>query len=229
MTSNATVTVFAGGTILTADARRPRAESLTVADGRVVQIGGSPQGDVTVDLQGMTLLPGFRDGHIHPLWGGTETLDAPVTTAMDLDDLLARVGRHARDHPELEWVVGHGYPCEALPGAVGRSEWLDAVVPDRPVALWASDHHTMWVNSRALAAAGIGDDTADPPAGEIVRRRGRAVGTLREGAMDLVAPLVPRHSAADKARGLAIALELMAAAGVVWAQEAALAPDDVGA
>jgi predicted amidohydrolase YtcJ len=222
------VTVFRGGTILTGDPTRPRAAAVAVADGRIVAVGDLADGDRTIELAGATLLPGFRDGHIHPLWGGTETLDAPVVDASDLDDLLDRVRRHAAQNPAALWVVGHGYPCELLPGAVGRAEWLDAVVGDRPVALWASDHHTLWVNSAALAVAGISDETPDPPAGEIVRdERGRAVGTLREAAMDLVAPLIPARGMSDKRRGLRIALEQMAAAGIVWAQEAALATEDV--
>ena len=225
----AQVTVFRGGAILTGDPARPHAGAVAVTDGRISAVDEATPGDVTVDLGGATLAPGFRDGHIHPLWGGTETLDAPVVEATGLDDLLARVAQHAAAHPEAPWVVGHGYPCEVLPGAVGPAAWLDAAVADRPVALWASDHHTMWVNSAALAAAGISDATPDPAAGEIVRDGdGHAVGTLREGAMELVARLVPSRTAADKTRGLTIALEQMAAAGIVWAQEAALAPEDVG-
>ena len=202
---------------------------MAVADGRISAVGDAVAADITVDLDGATLLPGFRDGHIHPLWGGTETLDAGVVEARDLDDLIERVARHAAANGAAPWVVGHGYPCEVLPGAVGRAEWLDAAVADRPVALWASDHHTMWVNTAALAVAGITDATPDPPAGQIVRDEdGHAVGTLREEAMELVARLVPPRTAADKTRGLTIALEQMAAAGIVWAQEAALSPDDVG-
>lgn len=224
------VTVFTGGTILTGDPQRPRVGSVAVAAGRIVDVDGAAPGDVPVDLAGRTLLPGFRDGHIHPLWGGTETLDAPVVDAVDLDDLLLRVRRHAQEHPDAPWVLGHGYPCEVLPGGVGRAEWLDAVVPDRPVALWASDHHTLWVNSAALAAAGVTRATPDPPAGAILRDDdGGAVGTLLEAAMDLVTPLIPRRGHADKVQGLRIALAQMASAGIVWAQEAAVAPEDVAA
>ena len=222
--------VFRGGTIITADPQRSRADAVAVTDGRITYVGdeaGAPSGARTVDLAGATLVPGFRDGHIHPLWGGTETLDAPVSLATDRDDILRVVAQHAAEHPDAPWIVGHGYPCEALPSAMGRAAWLDAVVADRPVALWASDHHTMWVNTAALAAAGIDDTTPDPPAGSIVRDEdGRAVGALLEGAMTLVEQLVPKRSPGDRATGLRIALGRMAAAGIVWAQEAALAPED---
>ena len=36
-------------------------------------------------------------------------------------------------------------------------ELLDEVVPDRPVALWSIDYHTLWLNGAALEAVGIHD------------------------------------------------------------------------
>jgi predicted amidohydrolase YtcJ len=224
------VTVLRGGTILTGLPDQPVTDALAFVEDRVVGLGAACAGDAdtTVDLGGGTVVPGFRDGHIHPLWGGTESLDAPVVEATDFDDLLRRVEEYAGENPDLPWILGHGYPCEILPRGIGRAEWLDRAVPDRPAALWASDHHTLWVNTCALAVARIGPATPDPPTGTIVRDPdGRAAGTLLEDAMALVERHVPKRGPADKARGLRVALRQMAAAGIVWAQEAALAPEDV--
>ena len=225
--------MFRSGLVLTADVDRPRATAVAVEDGRIVALDEAAErlagdGATVVDLTGRTLVPGFRDGHIHPLWGGTESLDAPVTTAVDVDDLLARVARHAGEHPEASWVLGHGYPPEVLPGGLATAAQLDAVVGDRPAALWASDHHTMWVSSAALRLAGITAATPDPPRGAIGRGPdGEPTGMLFEAGMDLVADLIPQRGGADKATGLRRALAALRAAGIVWAQEAALAPDDV--
>lgn len=226
-------TIFRGGTVVTADPARPRVDAVAVDGDRIVAVGQAAldavgDGVEVVDLTGRTLVPGFRDGHIHPLWGGTETLDAPVVEANDVDDLLARVAAHARANPDAEWVVGHGYPPEVLPSGNGTAAQLDAAVADRPVALWASDHHTMWVNTRALAQAGIDAATPDPDRGAIGRdTAGAPTGMLHEDAMALVADLVPVRDAGEKATGLRRALAEMAAAGIVSGQEAALAPDDV--
>lgn len=218
--------------VWTNDPDRPRADALAVRSGVIVAVGEQardlPAAEVR-DLAGRTVLPGFRDGHIHPLWGGTERLDAPVAGAADLDDLLGRLARHAAERPEAEWVVGYGYPPHLCPGGTGDAELLDAVVPDRPVALVSSDHHTLWANSRALAAAGIDARAPDPDRGAIDRRPdGSPLGTLQEeAAMRLVTDLIPPKSPADKAWGLRMALAQMAAAGIVSAQEAKLDPDDV--
>lgn len=152
-----------------------------------------------------------------------------MVDAVDVADVQARVARHVATHPGPGWVVGAGYPPEILPGGVGEAGLLDAVAPHRPVALWASDHHTLWVNSAALAACAIDASTPDPPLGTIPRGGdGRPIGTLLEAATHLVERQLPSPSREDKGRGLALALERMGAAGIVWGQEAALAPDDVG-
>jgi predicted amidohydrolase YtcJ len=96
------------------------------------------------------------------------------------------------------------------------------VAGDRPVALTANDHHTMWVNSGALAAAGIDASTPDPDGGEIVRRSdGSPAGTLREfGALNLVQCVMPPIDAATRASGLPTCLHELARHGIVWAQDA---------
>ena len=46
---------------------------------------------------------------------------------------------------------------------------LDAVVSDKPVAIMSEDGHSYWVNSAALALAGITGATPDPENGVIER------------------------------------------------------------
>ena len=64
------------------------------------------------------------------------------------------------------WVVGQGWDANGWERAPDRAA-LDAVQPG-PVYLDSLDVHAAWVNSAALAAAGIGRDTPDPFGGRIV-------------------------------------------------------------
>jgi predicted amidohydrolase YtcJ len=88
-------------------------------------------------------------------------------------------------------------------------EILDALVSDRPAAMRCYDGHSLWVNSRALALAGITRDTPDPPNGTIVRaaRTGEPTGLLKETpAMALVSSLIPLPSETDRRRALSAAI-----------------------
>ncbi|MEJ2857791.1 MULTISPECIES: amidohydrolase [unclassified Saccharothrix] len=66
--------VLTGGTVLTFDARDREADSLAIANGRVVAVGNAttfigPDTHV-VDLHGRTALPGINDSHLHGAWLG---------------------------------------------------------------------------------------------------------------------------------------------------------------
>lgn len=203
-----------------------RTDAVAVVDGRIVALGAEARDrrgarTEVVPVGDGTLLPAFRDGHIHPLNGGAETLDCDLVDSADVDEVLRRLAAFAAGHPDEAWIVGWGYPPEILPGGTGRASVLDGVVGDRPVALWSSDHHMVWCNSAALRVAGITSATADPPRGTIVRDRdGEPVGTLLEEAEHLLDGHLPPRGIEKQARGLQVGLERMTSAGLVWGQDA---------
>jgi predicted amidohydrolase YtcJ len=225
-------TLFVDGPVWTGGigAGRP-VDALAVVDGRIVALGHDARalrgtGTEIVDLAGGSLLPAFRDGHLHPLAGGAETLDCDLVDAVDIDEVLARLAAFAAAEPELPWVIGWGYPPEILPGGIGRAALLDRVVGDRPVALWSSDHHMVWCNSRALRIAGITGASTDPPRGTIVRDDdGEPVGTLLEEAERLLDAHLPVRGIDKEVRGFEVGLARMAAAGLVFGQDAWTQPE----
>lgn len=202
--------------------------ALVEAAGRVAALGDAAMAlptDEVVDLQGGFLMPGFGDGHAHPMKGGLATLFAPIAQETSLEGIQRAVAQWAADHPEEPWVRGDGYDPALAPSGVFDRAWLDAVVADRPVLLRASDHHTAWVNSRALALAGIDERTADPQRGKIERD---PMGTLREwGAWRLVDRLLPPLTTVQRREVARRALAYLAANGITFVQDAWVEPDDV--
>jgi predicted amidohydrolase YtcJ len=225
--------VLAGGTVLTGDHSRPLTDAVAVADGRVVALGDEARqrearAARTVDLAGRTLLPGFRDGHVHPLHAGEELLGPSITGAGSIDELLDRLQAWAAAHPDLPAVAGGGYDPTLAPDGLFDAAALDRVVPDRPVLLASTDHHALWVNSAAFAAAGIDATTPDPAGGVLVRRPdGSLLGTVLESAIDLFDPLLPDLGPGHRADGLRRGLAELARVGIVWAQDAVAGLDDV--
>jgi predicted amidohydrolase YtcJ len=186
-----------GGRVFLADAARSTAHAVAVTDGRISAVGHDvsaligPDTEV-VDLAGGLLVPGFQDAHVHPVWGGLDMLRCDLSALATREEYLDRIARYAGEHPDDEWILGGGWQMSAFPGGTPTAADLDTVLPDRPAFLPNRDGHGAWVNSRALALAGITRDTADPVDGRIERdATGAPSGTLHEGAMGLVNSLLP--------------------------------------
>jgi predicted amidohydrolase YtcJ len=221
--------ILTGGPVFTADPARANVTTVAVRDGRILAVGADEvrelagPGTETVDLRGRLLLPGFQDAHVHAVLGGVELTQCDLSGTTDLDEYLHRVRAYADRNPGLEWITGGGWAMESFPGGVPGRELLDRVVPDRPVYLVNRDHHGAWVNSRALEAAGITAESTDPADGRIDRAPdGSPAGGLQEGAMQLVAALLPAVTPDERLAGLLRAQELLHSLGVTAWQDAML-------
>ncbi|MFF2008417.1 amidohydrolase [Streptomyces sp. NPDC058195] len=221
--------VFTRGPVFTADPARSRASSLAVTGDRITAVGHDEVRDLigpgteVVDLTGKLLLPGFQDAHIHAVNGGVEMAECDLTGTVGADDYLDLIGAYAQAHPAREWITGGGWSLESFEGGMPTRQLLDRIVPDRPVLLSNRDHHGAWANSRALELAGITARTPDPADGRIEREPdGTPNGMLQEGAVALVARLVPPNTARERLDGLLRAQEMLHSLGITGWQDALL-------
>ncbi|MFF0424659.1 amidohydrolase [Streptomyces sp. NPDC021012] len=221
--------VFTRGPVFTADPARTRATSLAVVGERIVAVGHDEVRDLVgpgtevVDLTGKLLLPGFQDAHIHAVGGGKELAECDLTGTVGVADYLERIREYADAHPERTWITGGGWSMESFEGGLPTRQLLDSVVSDRPVLLSNRDHHGAWANSRALELAGIDADTPDPADGRIEREAdGTPSGVLQEGAIGLVARLVPETTDEERLAGLLRAQKLLHSLGITAWQDALL-------
>jgi predicted amidohydrolase YtcJ len=189
-----------GGRVFLSDGARTTARAVAVTDGVISAVGHDvsafigPDTEV-VDLAGGLLVPGFQDAHVHPVWGGLDMLRCDLSALATREEYLARIAEYAAEHPDDEWILGGGWQMSVFPGGTPTAADLDTVLPDRPAFLPNRDGHGAWVNTRALALAGITRDTPDPADGRIERDAdGVPSGTLHEGAMGLVNRLLPTEA-----------------------------------
>ena len=214
--------VFRSGVVYTVDAARSWASAVGVRHGRIVYVGTDSvpagligQATEVVDLAGRMLLPGFQDAHVHPVDSGVYLGLCDLNEAATIDAVSAGIRAWAAAHPKAAWVRGGGWQLPIFPAGNPSKTLLDRLVPDRPALLWAADGHSAWVNSRALALAGITRETPDPPNGRIERdARGEPSGTLREAAADLADHALPPITDAENAAGLARADSLASGFGI---------------
>ena len=138
-----------------------------------------------VRLDGV-LLPGFNDAHAHPTMTAENLLHADCSpeVATDADVLVALLRREADAVGAGAWVVGSRYDHTKTTGGRVVDRWfLDDVVAGQPALLMHVAAHWGVLNSAGLAAAGLDDDSADPPGGSFGRDgAGRLNGVLYEQA-----------------------------------------------
>jgi len=220
--------VLTGGAVYTMDAARTWAQAVAITGGRIAAVGTDaemrphvgPRTEV-VNLRGRMVLPGFQDAHVHASGGGLERGQCDLTSEHTREGFLAAIRGYADGNPGVEWITGGGWGMDVFPRGVPSKEDLDQVVPGRPVFLANRDHHGAWVNSRALALAGIDATTPDPPDGRIERTAtGEPQGTLHEGAMDLVQRIVPTVTLAERVAGVLEGQRYLHSLGITAWQEA---------
>jgi predicted amidohydrolase YtcJ len=209
------------------------AEAMAITAGRVTAIGSvcdvlaMAGGRTEVrDLGGGAVFPGFIDAHVHPLRGGSELLRCSLLGLSTLADYQEAIARYAAQRPDLPWIEGGGWSMDAFDRGVPAATQLDVAVADRPAILFNRDLHTAWVNSAALAQAGITAASPDPADGRIERdERGQPTGALHEGAMGLVAGLVPAPDAGFLAQSMLAAQRHLHSLGITGWQDAAVTTD----
>lgn len=205
-------TILTGGKVLTVDDRFSIAQAVALRDGRILSVGSDAaierhRGPLTqeIPLHGRTVMPGLIDGHAHMDRAGLRGLLPSLAGCRSIADVQARIADLARGRPPGEWIVTMplGEPPFYRDPEQGLAEkrWptrqeLDEAAPHNPVyikAIWGYWRHTLPLvsvaNSRALALAGVGRDTAPPaPSIEIERdAAGEPTGIFREqGFMPLV-------------------------------------------
>lgn len=229
--------VFRHGAVYTVDGPRSWAEAVAVSNGRIVFVGTDAAAAAwigastrVVDLSGKMLLPAFHDSHVHPVSGGIEALECDLHGLASQDEVLSAIRTYAAAHPQATWIRGGGWELTVFPNGNPSKALLDGVVPDRPALLDASDGHSAWANSKALAIAGVTKATPDPPHGRIERdASGEPSGALREDAVELVSRHLPRHTAKDYEDGLRQGLKVANAFGLTSLEEASASKADLEA
>ena len=197
-------TVYHNGFVYTVDGPLSRAQAFAVKDGKFIAVGGNDDmkavtGDATkvVDLKGRMVMPGLVDTHIHALRGALTALGVLFPTSSSVEDIQAAIKNHIADKKlkKGDWIEGSKW---ALDYKTLNVKMLDKVAPDNPVFLHDWTNHLAWVNSAALKAAGIDNDTPNPEAGVIDRdSNGNPTGTLHDKALGLITAVMPPPSPAE--------------------------------
>lgn len=212
--------LLTGAAIYTMDARWPRADNVAIGDGRIVACGSESLAGLigprtrVFNLPGRAIVPGFVDAHVHFGSFAISREQVDLDLAATLADGLERVRVAAEQLAPSVWLRGRGWDRNRW-GRLPSAADLDAAVGGRPAALSSHDGHSLWLNTAALEAVGIGRDTQAPPGGVIERdQAGLPTGVLAENAQDLVRQRMPEFTDDEVRDAMRRALPTAAAAGL---------------
>lgn len=232
-------TVLRNGHVQTEDAADSVQQAIAVRDGTIVYVGSNEGaaefiGSRTqvVDLGGRMLMPGFIDGHLHPLAGGRALLlcnlnYAALTRAQMQSAVQSCLDASADKEPDtwLEVVNWVRQATQALDADPDKST-LDALSTTRPILVRSSDFHTVLTNSRGLALAGVTKDTPDPSGGSYARdAQGNPTGICEDAAGWAVSAAIPADTDDDRLAQARAALDAMRRQGVTTFMDAAAGED----
>lgn len=230
--------VLRNASIHTMDAANPRASALAIRSGRLAYVGDAAGVAAHIgartrvaDLDGRAVIPGLHDSHMHPMSAGLWLLRCQLGEARTLVALKVAVRACAAARSGNGWLLGRGWRERLWGDARPTRAALDALVPDRPACLLTVEGDVAWVNSAALAAAGIDAASADPPDGSIERAAGSGApsGVLRGTAVALVMRHAPRPTEADLREALRRASAMANAHGITAVIDASVGPEMLAA
>ena len=195
-------TVLLHGHIYTGNAKAPWAQALAITGTRIDAVGTdreilirrTPKTQV-IDLEGRTVVPGFSDSHTHMWFGAIElhglnlsTPEATFTPEDNPEAVVSKLKAFAASHPSDKILFARA-DFSTTPPSTPTHELLDRAVADRPVIVHSTSEHALWVNTTALALAGITDDPVANPDEErnIIRdASGHPSGILMEAGMQVM-------------------------------------------
>jgi predicted amidohydrolase YtcJ len=221
--------IVLNGLVYTADEDGSFAEAVAIQGNRILRVGTTRDisrlrraQTVVVDAKGGTVLPGFNDAHAHLRDGGLSLSAIDLTQLTTVDAVEREIAMWAKLHPDAPWIVGRGWHYELFPGGLPTRQMLDRIAGHRPAFLTSYDGHTAWVNSAALAAAGITRHTSDPAHGVVARetRSGEPTGVLKEEAMALVTRHMPKPDRAAELAALKSSIREAHRLGITSVQNA---------
>jgi predicted amidohydrolase YtcJ len=200
--------VINGKLVTMADPPQP-ATALAIAGGRILAVGATAEiralaGLRTriVDAAGASVLPGFVESHMHLFAGAAELDHLQLHGVVGRDAMAKAIRDFAGRHPDKPVLLAQGADYDILSerSRVTRHD-LDRAIRDRPFAMAAADHHTMWANTLALERAGLLAGRTLARGHEIViGPDGLASGELRE--IDAFSPILRLAGLGRESAGL---------------------------
>ena len=210
--------------VRTMNPHQPIAQAVAATKGRIIKVGTNQDinplignGTKVISLTGKTVIPGLIDTHIHVADFGRCLLWLDLASANSIAELQCLLGAKAKQTSPGGWIIGRGWNQNRFKEKrLPTLSDLNAASPDNPVILYHEATMVCAVNSKALALAGVTEQTAEPSGGAIDKnlQTGELTGILRDTATSLIWKVVPEPTIDELSEATALACQKIAEAGI---------------
>lgn len=203
--------------------RQPLAEAVAIKENRILKVGSTQEieklcGKETkvINLNGKTVVPGLIDTHIHVADFGRCLMWLDLTSAGSIKDLQSLLKEKSKQTPAGKWIVGRGWNENQFKEKRLLSlKDLDAASPDNPVILYHGAAYICAANTKALAKAGVTNQTTAPSGGSIDKTAtNELTGIFRGSATNLVWQAVAEPTLEELTNAAALACQQIVQAGI---------------
>ncbi len=217
------------GKVYTANADGRYADAFAVKDGKYVYVGNKNGASAfikdgvtkVIDRTGQGLvMPGATEGHGHYMTAAAMTYKELIHFTSTIDETIEFMKGYIAKHPNEKMYLSYGWnnvKLGSIKNKVDMRAKLDAICPDKAVIMVDDSGHNIFMNSKAIEAAGI-DGNTRIDGGEFSKdAKGRLLGLASDVGMNYVMGAVVRDagllSADDIAGAAPIAEDLLHAYG----------------
>lgn len=214
--------------VLTMNPSQPHAEAVAIKKDKIAKVGTNKEikpliGNNTkvIKLDGLTVLPGLIDTHIHIADFGRFLTWLDLKNVNSITEMKSMIKESAQKKPRGRWILGQGWDQTSFSEQrIPNRQDLDEAASDHPVTLYHKSGYMCVVNSKALQLAGISKETEDPEGGKIEHdpETGEPTGVLHENAMSIVWKVIPEPDEEEVFEATAEACRKVVEAGVTSVQ-----------
>lgn len=201
-----------------------RPAAVCVRDGRIIAVVDPADAHAfrtpatrVVDYGDAFVCPGIHDAHVHAFHSALYASPLAESFLGESEtDCVNRMRALAARKPQ-GWLLSQGWrEYRWNPPVLPSKHSLDAAFPNRPVAMYSGDGHTLWLNSRALEELGVTRNSVPPQGGAFERdEAGELTGIVREAAaMELLPRIMATFTREEIAQAYRGFLRRMASLGI---------------
>ena len=183
------------GNIITLNNISPIASSVTISNGKIESIDSVNKKYPSINLNGLTVLPGLVDSHFHLSNFGKRLEMINLKTMNSIDEVVNEISKKVKEVGPGVFIHGFGWD---------QTRWDNQDFPsiealnyfsDNPVVLTRIDGHAIWTNQAAITLSNYDDNLISPDGGEIINGC-----ILIDNAMNNIRDIIPKNNKNDVKR-----------------------------